>query len=108
MAQSIQEVGGHARSAAGLTERVSERAEEGSRAVGATIEGIEFRAMVADPEVATPAGVTFDPGWAPGELYVSVDFTGPGETILTIEAVHQQDGTVAARIDIPVTVTEVS
>jgi methyl-accepting chemotaxis protein len=40
MDRSLQEVGLHVRSASELTERVSERAEQGSRAVGSTIDGI--------------------------------------------------------------------
>jgi methyl-accepting chemotaxis protein len=40
MDRSIQEVGVHARGASELTDRVSRSADEGSRAVGATIDGI--------------------------------------------------------------------
>jgi len=40
MDRSIQEVGVHARGASELTDRVSSSADEGSRAVGATIDGI--------------------------------------------------------------------
>jgi len=41
MDRAIQEVGDHVRGASDLTGKVSERAEEGSQAVGATIHGIE-------------------------------------------------------------------
>jgi methyl-accepting chemotaxis protein len=49
MDRALQEVGLHVRGASDLTRRVSESAEEGSRAVGATIEGIEeIRQLTSD------------------------------------------------------------
>ncbi len=53
MDRALQEVGLHVRGASDLTRRVSESAEEGSRAVGATIEGIEeIRQLTSDARTA--------------------------------------------------------
>jgi methyl-accepting chemotaxis protein len=53
MDRAIQEVGVHVRGASELTERVSQSAEEGSRAVGATIEGIaRIRELTRDSKTA--------------------------------------------------------
>ena len=53
MDRAIQEVGVHVRGASELTQRVSETAEEGSRAVGFTIEGIaEIRRVTLGAKTA--------------------------------------------------------
>jgi methyl-accepting chemotaxis protein len=53
MDRAIQEVGVHVRGASELTQRVSEAAEEGSRAVGSTIDGIaEIREVTLGAKAA--------------------------------------------------------
>ena len=53
MDRAIQEVGVHVRGASELTQRVSETAEEGSRAVGSTIDGIaEIREVTLGAKTA--------------------------------------------------------
>ena len=53
MDNAIQEVGEHVRGASALTEKVSETAEEGTRAVGATIDGIaRIRDLTLDAKSA--------------------------------------------------------
>lgn len=71
-------------------------------------ENVQFRAAVTDPDVATAdhEDLTFDPSRPPGQLYVSVTFTGVGETALIVEAFNQQTGDIVASVDIPVTVTD--
>jgi hypothetical protein len=69
---------------------------------------VNFQATVANPGVAVPEteNLHFGDEWVDdGELYLSVTFTGPGLTTLTVTALHPETGEVIASLDIPVTVT---
>ena len=70
-------------------------------------DGVEFRGSTADTGVAVvDEGPESSADRPPGELYVSVTFTGPGETVLTVEAIDQQTGQLMATLNIPVTVNQ--
>lgn len=71
-------------------------------------EGVFYEAVTGNLDVAVvgPSDPFLDSSLGTGRLRIEVQFTGPGETNLTVKAVETETGSVLSMLSIPVAVEE--